>query len=139
MTAGGVRSTPGPARLLGQLHRRLAGRIRFQRRGAQVPGDFNNVGTVDAADYVEWRTGLGTLYTLSYFDILRALFGTSLGPGSGSSLRFAESLSAGRARAGHFDSDDSGGARLVSSSAPCRIKSPNNPSTRDTRQQPTSF
>ncbi len=50
---------------------------------ATVPGDFNFDSTVDAADYVEWRHGLGTLYTQSHYDIWRANFGTSLGPGSG--------------------------------------------------------
>jgi len=27
-----------------------------------IPGDFNNNGVVDAADYVVWRKGLGTTY-----------------------------------------------------------------------------
>ena len=41
-------------------------------------------GTVDTADYVTWRNGLGTLYSPSHYNIWRANFGASLGPGSGS-------------------------------------------------------
>jgi hypothetical protein len=61
---------------------------------ATVPGDFNFDGTVDAADYVEWRNGLGTLYSQSHYDIWRANFGASLGAGSGSALPSADPLSA---------------------------------------------
>jgi hypothetical protein len=48
------------------------------------PGDFNSDGAVDAADYVEWRKGLGTIYDQNDYGVWRAHFGTSLGPGSGS-------------------------------------------------------
>jgi hypothetical protein len=48
------------------------------------PGDFNQDGTVDAADYVVWRKGLGTTYTQDDYDTWRANFGTSLSAGSGS-------------------------------------------------------
>ena len=58
------------------------------------PGDFNHDSTVDAADYVVWRKGLGTTYTQDDYEVWRAHFGASLGPGSGSSLPSAESLSA---------------------------------------------
>jgi hypothetical protein len=61
---------------------------------ATMPGDFNFDGTVDAADYIVWRRGLGTLYSPSHYDIWRANFGSSLGPGSGSALPSAEPLSA---------------------------------------------
>jgi hypothetical protein len=37
-----------------------------------VPGDFNNSGTVDAADYVVWRKGLGATYTQTDYDVWRA-------------------------------------------------------------------
>jgi hypothetical protein len=40
-----------------------------------VPGDFNNNGTVDAADYVVWRKGLGTTYTQTDYDTWRTNFG----------------------------------------------------------------
>jgi hypothetical protein len=39
------------------------------------PGDFNNDGTVDAADYVVWRNGLGTTHTQADYDVWRANFG----------------------------------------------------------------
>jgi hypothetical protein len=54
-----------------------------------LPGDFNDDGTVDAADYVVWRKGLGTIYTQSDYDDWRTHFGQSA-PGSGSHV--AESL-----------------------------------------------
>ncbi len=58
-----------------------------------VPGEYNNNGTVDAADYVLWRHSLGRSITLpsdttpgavsqADFDVWRANFGTSSGSGS---------------------------------------------------------
>ena len=38
---------------------------------ATVPGDFNFDGTVDAADYVVWRNGLGTAYTQNDYGVWR--------------------------------------------------------------------
>jgi hypothetical protein len=61
---------------------------------ATVPGDFNFDGTVNAADYVVWRKGLGSLYSPSHYDIWRNNFGSSLGPGSGATLPSAAPLSA---------------------------------------------
>ena len=58
---------------------------------AHLPGDFNNDGTVDAADYIVWRK---TDNTQTGYDTWRANFGTSLNAGSGSVLPSAESLSA---------------------------------------------
>jgi hypothetical protein len=63
-------------------------------RFTNLNGDFNLDGTVDAADYVTWRNGLGTLYSPSHYDIWRANFGSSLGPGSGAALPSAAPLSA---------------------------------------------
>jgi hypothetical protein len=57
------------------------------RSGTLIPivtpgdGDFNNDGTVDAADYVAWRKTDGTQ---AGYDVWRANFGTSLSAGSGS-------------------------------------------------------
>ncbi|MEX2307355.1 MAG: PHB depolymerase family esterase [Pirellulales bacterium] len=45
--------------------------------------DFNQDGTVDAADYVVWRKGLGTIYTQGHFNVWRANFGQTAGGGSG--------------------------------------------------------
>jgi hypothetical protein len=56
---------------------------------AALYGDFNSDGTVDAADYVVWRKGLGTTYTQNDYDIWRSQFGQSpgnLGSGSGAGL-----------------------------------------------------
>jgi hypothetical protein len=50
-----------------------------------VPGDFNNAGAVDAADYVVWRKNPGGIYTLDDFNIWRASFGNTLGGGAGGS------------------------------------------------------
>jgi fibronectin-binding autotransporter adhesin len=48
-----------------------------------APGDFNHDGTVDAADFVVWRKGLGTKYTPADYDSWRAHFGQTYSPGSG--------------------------------------------------------
>ncbi len=42
---------------------------------AGIAGDYNNNGTVDAADYVVWRKGLGTTYPPSNYDDWRTYFG----------------------------------------------------------------
>jgi probable HAF family extracellular repeat protein len=49
---------------------------------APLPGDFNDDGTVDSADYVVWRKGLGTTHTQSDFEIWRAHFGQATGSGA---------------------------------------------------------
>jgi hypothetical protein len=55
---------------------------------AALTGDFNSDGVVDAADYVAWRTGLGTIYTQSDYNVWRENFGNVLGTGtiSGTSI-----------------------------------------------------
>jgi hypothetical protein len=55
------------------------------------PGDLNQDGTVDAADYVVWRKTDGTQ---TGYDAWRANFGTSLLAGSGAAIPSAESLPA---------------------------------------------
>ena len=42
-----------------------------------LPGDFNDDGLVDAADYVVWRDGLGTTRTPQEYDVWRMNFGRS--------------------------------------------------------------
>jgi hypothetical protein len=42
-----------------------------------IPGDFNGDARVDAADYVVWRRGLGTIYTQAHYDLWRVHFGES--------------------------------------------------------------
>jgi hypothetical protein len=43
--------------------------------GPALAGDFNVDGVVDAADYVVWRNGVGTIYTHADYDLWRAHFG----------------------------------------------------------------
>jgi autotransporter-associated beta strand protein len=57
-----------------------------------LPGDFNQNGVVDAADYVVYRSRLGTTYTQTDYDVWRANFGQSVG--NGAALPSAEPLSA---------------------------------------------
>ncbi|HEX2476330.1 MAG TPA: hypothetical protein VHK01_16380, partial [Lacipirellulaceae bacterium] len=59
-----------------------------------LAGDYNTDGSVDTADYVVWRKGLGTTYNEDDYGVWREHFGASHGPGSGSALPSAESLSA---------------------------------------------
>lgn len=54
-----------------------------------VPGDFNNNGVVDSADYVVWRKGLGTVYTQADYGIWRAHFGQTSGNGTGDNANTA--------------------------------------------------
>ncbi len=54
-----------------------------------LPGDYNNNGVVDAADYVVWRKGLGTTYTQNDYNVWRAHFGLSAGSGAGVSTSAA--------------------------------------------------
>jgi hypothetical protein len=46
-----------------------------------IPGDYNSDGTVDAADYVVWRKGLGTTYTATDYDVWRKHFGPKMSEG----------------------------------------------------------
>jgi hypothetical protein len=48
----------------------------------ELPGDYNEDGKVDAADYVVWRYGLGTTYTPGDYNIWRAHFGQTAGSGA---------------------------------------------------------
>ncbi|HEX3599868.1 MAG TPA: hypothetical protein VHU84_06970, partial [Lacipirellulaceae bacterium] len=48
----------------------------------QIPGDFNSDGAVDAADYVVWRSGLGTSYTACDYQLWRDHFGEAAAAGS---------------------------------------------------------
>ena len=50
---------------------------------APVQGDYNGDGKIDAADYVVWRKGLGTIYTQADYDVWRAHFGQTAGSGAG--------------------------------------------------------
>jgi hypothetical protein len=47
-----------------------------------IPGDFNDDDSVDAADYIVWRKGLGTTYSQAAYDVWRSRFGQNTGSGS---------------------------------------------------------
>jgi probable HAF family extracellular repeat protein len=47
-----------------------------------LPGDYNSNGSVDAADYVVWRTGLESTYTQNDYNVWRAHFGLTAGSGA---------------------------------------------------------
>ena len=53
---------------------------------AALIGDFNGNGVVDAADYVVWQKGLGTIYTPDDYGVWRAQFGRTPGSGTGAGL-----------------------------------------------------
>ncbi len=50
-----------------------------------VTGDFNLDNRIDAADYVAWRKGFGTIYTYADRNAWKANFGKTLGSGTSSS------------------------------------------------------
>jgi hypothetical protein len=50
---------------------------------ATLLGDYNGDGIVNAADYVEWRNGLGTAFNQTDYDVWRAHFGQTTGSGFG--------------------------------------------------------
>jgi WD40 repeat protein len=58
----------------------------------RTAGDFNNDGTVDAADYVVWRNGMGTTHTQADFNTWRANFGKTLASAKGATLAEGNSM-----------------------------------------------
>ena len=74
--------------------------------GAGLPGDYNNDGKVDAADYVVWRKNEGTTNVLpndngiggvvgpGHFNLWRANFGNPM-PGGGSGAAVPEPATLG--------------------------------------------
>jgi hypothetical protein len=59
----------------------LLSRLPVSQFAFDIPGDYNKDGVVDAADYVVWRDGLGSIYTQSDYDEWRANFGQIDGRG----------------------------------------------------------
>ena len=49
-------------------------------------GDFNEDGMVDAADYVVWRRGLGTIYTAAHYNVWRIHYGEVVDGGSSAAI-----------------------------------------------------
>ena len=58
------------------------------------PGDYNGDGAVDAADFVLWRKGLGTIYTQADYNIWLEGFGQAVGSGSNASAAVPEPATA---------------------------------------------
>jgi hypothetical protein len=50
-----------------------------------VPGDYDGNGTVDAADYVVWRKGVGVAPTPANYNLWQTHFGEPASSGSGGS------------------------------------------------------
>jgi len=50
----------------------------FVGTSAALSGDYNRDGVVDAADYVVWRKGVGTIYTQNHYNVWRSNFGAML-------------------------------------------------------------
>jgi hypothetical protein len=69
-------SNPGANCALEGAHAFVA---KFRDKSIMLSGDFNIDGTVNAADYVVWRNGLGTTYTQDDYDVWRAHFGETAG------------------------------------------------------------
>jgi hypothetical protein len=66
--------------------------LELEFASAELPGDFNDDGAVNAADYVVWRKGLGTTYTQAHFNEWRANFGETAGAGAASAVPEPASL-----------------------------------------------
>jgi hypothetical protein len=60
--------------------------VDFRFDAAPMPGDFNDDGTVDSADYISWRTGLGTVYSQNDYNTWLMAFGQSAGSGAASNI-----------------------------------------------------
>ena len=54
--------------------------------GPGLPGDFNNNGVVDAADYTLWQDGLNGAYTQADYLVWKNNFGNSSGGGSSAAV-----------------------------------------------------
>jgi hypothetical protein len=48
---------------------------------SRPPGDYNNDGAVDAADYVVWRKGLGSMFTPDHYNLWLTRFGETVSDG----------------------------------------------------------
>jgi hypothetical protein len=66
--------------------------LKIGTAGVTNNGDFNSDGTVDAADYVVWRNGLGTTHTQDDYNIWRANFGRTFGSGTSATTGVPEPM-----------------------------------------------
>ena len=106
-----VTVVPNPDQYLfwdGDHPTRVVGKLLGDAAAALVrylPADFNTDGSVDAADYVVWRKGLGTTYTQNDYDNWRTHFGQTAGSSRGATL--GRTVVDRRARAGNtYDARD---------------------------------
>jgi hypothetical protein len=60
---------------------------------SDIPGDFNQDGTVNAADYTVWRNGLGTAYTAGDYEVWKTHFGDTATSGAGGATTVPETMS----------------------------------------------
>jgi hypothetical protein len=65
--------------------------VTLQVSSINLPGDYNYDGTVDAADYVVWRKGVGVAPTQDNYNLWRTNFGSTLSTGSGSGATGSDS------------------------------------------------
>ena len=73
-----IRLEEGPDGEVYLLNKRDGVLRRFASVSGLLPGDFNEDGSVDAADYTVWRDGLGERYAQSDYDVWVANFGSSI-------------------------------------------------------------
>jgi arylsulfatase A-like enzyme len=103
-----IYATADPSHIA-DLSARLAELATSQGYPPLLPGDFSEDGSVDAADYVVWRKGLGTTHDQNDYGVWRANFGAgSAGNGAGS----------GEAGYGHRDSGPGASAVPLSAAVP---------------------
>ena len=98
-----------------------------------LPGDYNANGVVDAADYIVWRKGLGTIYTQNDYNVWRAPLR------SNRRQRRRCQCECRRTRAGKLGDTHTCGGWLVSPAPPGRIESSINSRRRETHHQPTDL
>ncbi len=90
-TAGAVFNLPG-GYTANSTDAAIADNLNINPIAPSLEGDFNGDDIVDAADYVVWRYGLGSIYTAADYDVWRPHFGQSVG--NGAALPSAQPLSA---------------------------------------------
>jgi autotransporter-associated beta strand protein len=90
MTAAGFGGTKFEFRSFPSLPSGLTWKVSYGATAVTLSvvleGDYNFDGAVDAADYVVWRKGNGTIYTQADYTIWRLRFGNVAPTGAGTSL-----------------------------------------------------
>jgi hypothetical protein len=85
-----IPGTGGRRRLVVELDGGTADLFKFNTGapfvGAPLQGDFDLNGTVNAADYVVWRKGVGNMYTQYHYNAWRANYGASAATAMGGAV-----------------------------------------------------